>query len=65
MATSALGDSSGPLSTMGQPAAMAAAAFFIACPKGKFQGLKAAHTPTGSRTTSCRTPGWRAGTTRP
>lgn len=64
-ATMALGDSSGPLSTTVQPAPSAAASFFAAWPKGKFQGLNAATTPAGSRTTHCRTDGWRGGTTRP
>ncbi|MCY1559682.1 hypothetical protein D9M68_967410 [compost metagenome] len=61
----ALGDSSGPLRISVQPAPMAADTFLIACPSGKFQGLKATHTPTGSRITSWRTGGSREGTTRP
>ena len=52
-------------STIVQPAPTAAAILRIAWLYGKFQGVNAAHTPTGSRSTSCRTLGIRAGTTRP
>ncbi|MCY1245146.1 hypothetical protein D9M72_582680 [compost metagenome] len=65
IATTALGESSGPLRMMVQPAAMAAAILRMAWLYGKFQGVKAAHTPMGSRSTSCRTLGRRGGTTRP
>ena len=64
-ATTALGASSGPLSTIVQPAPTAAEIFRIAWLNGKFQGVNAAQTPTGSRSTSWRTPSIRAGITRP
>ena len=64
-ATTALGASSGPLRIMVQPAPTAAEILRIAWLNGKFQGEKAAHTPTGSRSTSWRTPSTRAGITRP
>ena len=65
MATTALGESSGPLMTMVQPAPSAAVILRMAWLKGKFQGENAAQTPTGSRSTSCLTPSWRAGMMRP
>ncbi len=65
MATTALGVSSGPLITMVQPAPTAAAILRIAWLNGKFHGVNAAHTPTGSRSTNWRTLGARGGITRP
>jgi hypothetical protein len=65
IATTALGVSSGPLSTIVQPAPTAAAILRIAWLYGKFQGVNAAHTPTGSRSTNWRTFGSRGGITRP
>jgi hypothetical protein len=64
-ATTALGASSGPLRMMVQPAPTAAAILRMAWLNGKFHGVNAAHTPTGSRSTSWRTPALRAGITRP
>jgi hypothetical protein len=64
-ATTALGAVSGPLSTSVQPAPSAAAILRIAWLNGKFQGVNAAHTPTGSRTTNWCTSGRRGGMTRP
>ena len=64
-ATTALGVSSGPLMMMVQPAPIAAAILRIAWLKGKFQGVNAAQTPTGSRSTNWRTLGCRGGITRP
>ena len=65
IATTALGASSGPLMMIVQPAPIAAAILRIAWLNGKFHGVNAAHTPTGSRSTSCRTFGSRGGITRP
>jgi len=48
-----------------QPEASAAAILRIAWLAGKFHGVKAAHTPTGSRTTNWRTWSLRGGMTRP
>ena len=48
-----------------QPAPIAAAILRIAWLNGKFHGVKAAQTPTGSRSTSWRTFGRRGGMTRP
>ena len=64
-ATTALGASSGPFRMMVQPAPMAAAILRIAWLNGKFHGENAAHTPIGSRSTSCLTPGVRGVMTRP
>ena len=36
-----------------------------AWPMGKFHGVNATQTPTGSRCTNWRTSGWRGGMTRP
>jgi hypothetical protein len=65
IATTALGVSSGPLMMIVHPAPMAAAILRIAWLNGKFHGVKAAHTPTGSRSTNCRTLAFRGGITRP
>ena len=59
------GVSSGPLMMMEQPAASAAAIFLTAWLIGKFHGVNAATTPTGSRSDIWYTFGWRAGITRP
>src|SRR6266404_386509 len=64
-ATTALGASSGPFSTMVHPDPTAAAILRIAWLNGKFQGEKPAQTPIGSRSTSWRTPSVRDGITRP
>ena len=48
-----------------QPAASAGAIFFTTCDMGKFQGVKAATGPTGSRMTAWLTPVTRAGMRRP
>src|ERR1700757_2036200 len=60
IATTALGESSGPLSTSVQPAPKAATTLRNDRLKGKFQGVNAAQTPMGSRETVCCTPGVRA-----
>ena len=65
IATTALGASSGPLRMSVQPAPSAATILRIAWLNGKFHGVNAAHTPTGSRSTSWRTFGARGGMTRP
>ena len=65
IATTALGASSGPLRMMVQPAPTAAEILRMAWLKGKFQGEKAATTPTGSRRTVWRTASLRDGMTRP
>ena len=65
MITTALGASSGPLSTSVQPAPIAATTLRIAWLNGKFHGVKAAQTPIGSRSTNWRTPSTRGGMTRP
>ena len=48
-----------------QPVQSAAETLRTAWLIGKFQGVKAATGPTGSRTTICITPSARAGMTRP
>jgi hypothetical protein len=48
-----------------QPAAKAGAALRATSAAGKFQAVKAAAIPTGSRVTSNRPPGARDSTTRP
>ena len=50
---------------MVQPEAKAAATLRTAWLNGKFQGVMARQTPTGSRTTNCCTAGLRDGTMRP
>ena len=64
-ASTALGESSGPLRMTVQPAPSAAEVFLIAWLNGKFQGVKAAHTPTGWRITVWCTFGRRGGIVRP
>ena len=59
------GVSSEALMMIEQPAASAPAILRIGVSVGKFHGVKAATTPTGSCSTSWRTPFWRPGTTRP
>ena len=59
------GVSSGPFRITEQPVASAAETLRTAWLIGKFQGVKAATGPTGSRMTSCITPSARAGMTRP
>ena len=44
------------LTTTGQPAARAGAALRVIIDEGKFHGVIAAHTPTGSRSTRMRLP---------
>src|SRR5690625_7176 len=53
------------LTTMGQPAANAAAALRVIMALGKFQGVIAAHTPTGSRVITIRWLGILVGITSP
>src|SRR5690625_291126 len=53
------------LTTIGQPAASAAAALRVIIALGKFQGVIAAHTPTGSLTTIMRLSGALVGITSP
>ncbi len=65
IATTALGESSGPLMMRVQPAPIAAAILRMAWLYGKFQGVNAAQTPIGSRNTIWRTFGTRDGMTRP
>ena len=48
-----------------QPAASAPAILRAGVSTGKFHGVNAATTPTGSCITSWRTPFWRPGTMRP
>src|SRR6218665_2968026 len=57
MVPTALGESSGPLMMIVQPAATAAAILRMAWLYGKFQGVNAAHTPIGSRRTHPPHPG--------
>ena len=61
----AAGASSGPFSTTEQPAARAAESLRAAWLTGTFQVVKAATGPMGSLITRLRTPGTRAGMTRP
>src|SRR5258706_11226435 len=65
IATTALGESSGPLMMIVQPAPSAETILRIAWLYGKFHGENAATTPIGSRSTYWRTPSVRAGITRP
>jgi hypothetical protein len=48
-----------------QPAPSAATILRIAWLNGKFHGVNATHTPTGSRSTICRTSARRGGMMRP
>ena len=59
------GVSSAALMMIAQPAASEPAILRTGVSTGKFHGVKAATTPTGSRSTSWRTPGCRPGTMRP
>src|SRR5262249_44926298 len=59
------GVSSDALMMIEQPAASAAEILRTGVSTGKFQGVKAATTPTGSVTTICRTVGLRLGMMRP
>ena len=59
------GDSAGPFRMIVQPLANAATTLRSAWLKGKFHGVKAMQTPTGSRSTVCCTRGSRAGMSRP
>ena len=59
------GVSSEALMMSEQPAASAPAILRTGVSVGKFHGVNAATTPTGSCSTSWRTPFWRPGTTRP
>ncbi len=53
------------LTTTGQPAARAGAALRVIMDEGKFHGVMAAHTPTGSRSTRMRLPGCAMGMVSP
>ena len=63
--TQAPGVSSEALTMIEQPAASAAAILRTGVSVGKFHGVNAATTPTGSVTTICRTVGLRLGMMRP
>ncbi len=52
-------------STIGQPAASAGPALRVIMADGKFHGVMAATTPTGSLVTTMRLSGWCAGMTSP
>jgi hypothetical protein len=63
--TQAPGVSSEALTMIEQPAASAAAILRTGVSVGKFHGVNAATTPTGSVTTICRTDGFLLGMMRP